>query len=239
MTRLDMGRDRPSPGRLRAGRAAGFLVLAAFASGLMACAPHDHSSDPWRPPDVDPAKAWDIDASSNVYTHRSSGLRFPERLGDFARGRTLIHSDTGREVSVGYALVGQAQVTIYTMSRKAVAAFYSLDAADLSAVYDRYYKSCLAQIVEGDDRQSTADDALLIEQTPVTIEPNGGAGPVRGMRALFNAELKDMEVGTAFFLFVLRDYLIEVRATYPRAERDAALSKTNDLLRGLFTPASP
>lgn len=171
----------------------------------------------------DPLPVSTIEAPSGQYTHKGSGMEFPEAVGAFTRVGIDQYDGPGDDISVGYNNTSHlVAATVYV---------YPAGAATVkgSQPGETHFQAVKAEI-----ENAHPGATLLIADDRVNL-----AGAV-GRKAAYRFEAAfagaNRSLASDVYLFGFDTWFISYRFTYPEADADLAVKEIGDFVDSLKWP---
>ncbi|MCL5076333.1 MAG: hypothetical protein M1136_11940 [Chloroflexi bacterium] len=172
------------------------------------------------------------------YTHPGLKMRFPERIGDFERGKVLRYDQSEEDVSVGYNLLSPRYpvvATVYVYPGVRVVSIGSLPKVVAQAkalIEEREFSAVKNEILKWyPGATSVTEDEALLDQPGRTL---------KGRKLTFKFER--VVAGTRLpmlsetYLFTLDKWFIKYRFTYPEQSHDLATAQIREFMTSLQWP---
>ena len=162
------------------------------------------------------------------YTHRGSGMHFPDAIGSWRRTDVRDYDRTGDNIGVAYELMlprKEASATVFV---------YPTGSTRVSAsALERHFEMVLDQV-----RQAHRDARVVSSDTLVVTQ---GGEAIRGLRATlaFQDAFSGPQVQPLLshaYLFARGPWYIKYRITYPANRREVVEPEVRRLLEALVLP---
>lgn len=174
-----------------------------------------------------------------TYTHKKTGMKFPESIENFVRTEVLTYELFEEDISVGYNYNSQydpVAVTVYIYPAPPVISINSQSEISVTAratVFDAHYREIVNTLL------NYQKDATLISDEQFCLSQPSGS--FTGKKAVLNYKQnfagRTQSVISSFYLFQKEKWLIKYRATYPWALSNQAPDYVESLMQKLTIPS--